>query len=89
VTVRPRKRGRKALGKINTRKRVVRKFIKRKRDFSDFEIFYKLLSELDYEKIPPPTFGDGTTFSHHWVEVQEDPFLTERVIKVLNEDRWD
>ena len=40
VTERRRKRGRKALGKIAARKRMVRKHIKRKSDFSDPEIFH-------------------------------------------------
>ncbi len=89
VAVRQKKRGRKPLGKINRRRKIVRKFIKRKRDFNDLTIFHNLVSELDLETIPPLVFADRTTFRHPWVEVQDDENLRERVIKALNEDRWD
>ena len=46
--------GRKADPKIRDRKKIVRKHIRHKSDFYDPEIFHALLSELDYDRIPPP-----------------------------------
>ena len=86
---RRKKPGKEADPKINDRKKIVRKHIKRKSDFYDPEIFHKLLSDLDYDRIPPPIAQGKPIFNHRWVDVQDDEFLVDRVIKILNEDRWD
>ena len=83
------KRGRKARSKVPLRKKIVRKHINHKRDFYDPEIFHALLSDLDYDQIPPPIALGKPIFDHPWSEVQDDCFLKGRVIKILNEDRWD
>ncbi len=86
----PRKAGRKPVKEIRIRKRIVRKHIKKKRDFYDAEIFYDLLRNLHFELIPSPIVRRRrkSLFSCTWVEVQDDTFLKEAVIKALNEDRW-
>jgi len=88
--IKRKKPGVKADRKIKERAKIVRKHMKGKHKsaFYDPDIFHALLSELDYEKISFPIFGDGTTFEHPWVEVQDDPDLKERVIKLLNEDQF-
>ncbi len=84
-----RKPGKKADPKIKLRSKIVRKHIGLKSDFYDPDIFHALLSELDYDRIPPPIAQGKPIFVHRWVDVQDDEFLVGRVIKILNEDRWD
>ena len=83
------KPGKKADPKIKLRRKLVRKYISQKKDFYDPEISHALLSDLDYNQIPPPIAQGKPIFVHRWVDVQDDEFLVDRVIKILNEDRWD
>ena len=82
--------GRPANRKIDRRRAIVRDHIHQKSDFDNRARLKQLFQKFDEEKIPPLNNDLGVArFAHPWMELFDKPsHLRERIIKILNRDRW-
>jgi len=82
------KPGKEADDKIQERKQIVGHHIKQKSDFYDPQKFAALLDALDKADIPYPEYRGKKIFNHPWRDVGDNWELKERVIELLNRDRF-
>ena len=85
-----RRPGRPADRKIDRRRAIVRDYIRQKSDFHNKAKLKQLFQKFDEEEIPRPKNEMGLAhFAHPWMELLHKPsYLRERVITILNRDRW-